>query len=130
MLALVPERLSITRDGLRREPRFVPSRSNGDKLGSQRLAHLSVTLKFRATDATLSGLLKCLAVKEISCAQGAESQPHSIYVSHYRRGAGPICVLSEVIANVLVLTQLRYAAHGVSYVVVSSENNFDLLDIL
>ncbi len=25
--------------------------------------------------------------------------------------------------SVLVLTQLRYAAHGVSYVVVSSENN-------
>ena len=58
MLALVFERFSISSDGLRREPRFVPSRSNGDKLGSQRLAHLSVTLKFRATDATLSGLLK------------------------------------------------------------------------
>ena len=41
-----------------------------------------------------------------------------------------MCVLSEVIANVLVLTQLRYAAHGVSFVVVSGENNFDLLDIL
>ena len=29
-------------------------------------------------------------------------------------------------ANVLVLTQLRCVAHGVSYVVVSSENNFDI----
>ena len=41
-----------------------------------------------------------------------------------------MCVSSEVIANLLVLTQLRYAVHGVSYVVESSENNFDLLDIL
>ena len=31
-------------------------------------------------------------------------------------------------ANVLVLTQLRYAANGVSYVVVSSENNLDFRD--
>jgi len=34
-----------------------------------------------------------------------------------------MCFSSEVIANVLVLTQLRYAAHGVSFVVVSGENN-------
>jgi hypothetical protein len=37
-----------------------------------------------------------------------------------------MCVSSEVIANLLVLTQLRCAAHVVSYVVVSSENNFDI----
>ena len=37
-----------------------------------------------------------------------------------------MCFSSEVIANLLVLTQLRYAAHGVSYVVVSSENNFEI----
>lgn len=37
-----------------------------------------------------------------------------------------MCVSSEVIANLLVLTQLRYAAPGVSYVVVSNENNFDI----
>jgi len=41
-----------------------------------------------------------------------------------------MCVLSEVIANVLVLTQLRYAAHGVSKDISSSENNLDILDIL
>ena len=71
-----------------------------------------------------------LGAKKISCAQGANSQPHSIHVSHYRGGAGPMCVLSEVIANVLVLTQLRYAAHGVSKDISSSENNLDILDIL
>jgi hypothetical protein len=37
-----------------------------------------------------------------------------------------MCVSIEVIANLLVLTQLRYAAHRVSYVVVSNENNFDI----
>ena len=88
MLALVPERLSISSDGLRREPRFVPSRSNGDKLGSQRLAHLSVTLKFRATDATLSGLLKSTELKKLVALRGQNSQPHSIHVSHYNMRSG------------------------------------------
>ena len=41
-------------------------------------------------------------------------------------GAGPMCVSSEVIAKLLVHTQLRCAALGVSYAVVSSENNFDI----